>query len=57
MAKLKFQKPLFQSSVSHGASEIILIWWFAMYILIYSQKKMYDWDDEIMRRHDILPKY
>ncbi len=29
MAKLNFQMPLLQSSVSHDPSEIILIWWFA----------------------------
>ncbi len=29
MVKLIFQQPLFQSSVSHDHSEIILICWFA----------------------------
>jgi len=28
MAKLNFQQPLFQSSVSHGPLEIILMCWF-----------------------------
>ncbi len=28
MAKLNFQQPLLQSSVSHGSSEIILMCWF-----------------------------
>ncbi len=36
MAKLNFQQPLLQSSVSHASSEIILIYWFISEIILYN---------------------